>query len=146
LSFIADQVPEKCLLPKAGTIARAVAHEWLNFLSSTVHIAFRPVFRPERIAEDAGCIDGLRRVGIKAVAEALLQADAKVGRGPYTLGSSFSLCDSYLLVFLLWSRREPFNSADIPECPALRAIARQALARPSVQRAMISEGLQIPSF
>ena len=71
LSFIADQVPDKSLLPTAGTAARALAHEWLNFLSSTVHIAFRPVFRPERLVEDQGCIEGLRRVGYVRAARAI---------------------------------------------------------------------------
>lgn len=146
LSFIADQVPEMTLLPKAGTVARAVAHEWLNFLSSTVHIAFRPVFRPERMAEDQACIDGLRRIGVKAVAEALRQADAKVGKGPYALGDTFSLCDGYLLVFYLWSRRDPFTGNNMPEFPALRANAKKVLARTSVQRAMTAEGLQVPSL
>src|SRR6266403_4975143 len=31
LSYIADRVPEKELLPPAGTLKRAIAHEWLNF-------------------------------------------------------------------------------------------------------------------
>jgi glutathione S-transferase len=146
LSFIADQVPERPLLPTAGTAARALAHEWLNFLSSTVHIAFRPVFRPERMVEDEGCIDGLRRVGIKAVTEALTQAEAKVGKGPYALGDTFSLCDGYLLVFYLWSKRNPFNSNNMPDFPALRSNAMKVLARPAVQRAMTAEGLQVPSL
>jgi len=146
LSFIADQVPDKPLLPAAGTAARALAHEWLNFLSSTVHIAFRPVFRPERMVEDRGCIEGLRRVGIKGVTEALRQAEAKVGKGPYALGHTFSLCDGYLLVFYLWSKRDPFNSDNMPDFPALRSNAKKVLARPAVQRAMTAEGLQIPSL
>src|SRR5258708_39633848 len=71
LSYIADRVPEKELLPPAGTLKRAIAHEWLNFLSSTVHIAFRPVFRPERLAESDGCGNSVRRFGVNGVGEAL---------------------------------------------------------------------------
>jgi glutathione S-transferase len=96
------------------------------------------------MAEDKGCIEGLRRVGIRAVAEALRQAEAKVGKGPYALGHTFSLCDGYLLVFYLWSKRDPFNSNNMPDFPALRSNAKQVLARPAVQRAMTAEGLQIP--
>src|SRR5258707_11561653 len=40
LGYIADLVPDKALLPAPRTVARARAQEWLNFLSSTVHIAF----------------------------------------------------------------------------------------------------------
>jgi glutathione S-transferase len=143
MSYIADQVPEKSLLPQAGTMARAAAHEWLNFLSSTVHIAFRPVFRPERLVEDAGCIDGVRRVGVAAVVEALKQADAKLSKSTYALGDTFSVCDGYLLVFYLWSKRDPLNDL-MPAFPALRANALNVLARPSVQAAMKGEGLAVP--
>jgi glutathione S-transferase len=144
MSYIADRVPEKELLPQAGSVMRAVAHEWLNFLSSTVHISFRPVFRPERLVEGDGCIETIRRMGVNGVIEALRQADAKLQRAPYTLGERFSLCDGYLLVFYLWTMREPLAHS-MPDFPALRATAKNVLARSAVQAAMKAEGLTIPS-
>jgi glutathione S-transferase len=144
LSYIADLVPEKGLLPPAGSRARAFAHEWLNFLSSTVHVAFRPVFRPERMIEDASCIDGLRRVGVAQVLEVLRHADAKLGRGPYALGETFSLCDGYLLVFYLWSKRAHFGW-EVPPFPALHTMARLVSMRPAVQAVLKAEGLAISS-
>src|SRR6266481_5791023 len=80
LSYIADRVPEKELLPPAGTLKRAIAHEWLNFISSTVHIAFRPVFRPERVAEGDVCVNSVRRLGVSGVIEALKYAEARLGK------------------------------------------------------------------
>jgi glutathione S-transferase len=144
LSYIADRVPEKELLPKAGSVARAHAHEWLNFLSSTVHIAFRPVFRPERLADGEGCVDSVRRKGVAGVVDALKHAEAKLGSRSYTLGETFSLCDGYLLVFYLWSRRAPLADL-VPDLPALRATAQRVLARSAVQAAMKAEGLSIPA-
>src|SRR5258707_855665 len=85
LSYIADRVPERELLPPAGTLKRAIAHEWLNFLSSTVHIAFRPVFRPERLAEGDGCRNSCRRLGGNGWVEALKQAETRLRHAPYTL-------------------------------------------------------------
>jgi glutathione S-transferase len=142
LSYIADLVPEKSLLPPAGSRARAFAHEWLNFLSSTVHIAFRAVFRPERLIDDVSCIDGLRRIGVAQVIEVMKHADAKLGKGPYSLGETFSLCDGYLLVFYLWSRRPQFGS-DVPRFPALHTMAQLVLMRPAVQSVMKAEGVPI---
>jgi glutathione S-transferase len=144
LSYIADLVPEKQLLPRAGGLTRAVAHEWLNFLSSTVHIAFRPVFRPERLADVDACVDAVRRKGVDGVIDALKHADAKLGRAPYTLGETFSLCDAYLLVFYLWSRRAALADL-VPDLPALRATAQRVLSRSAVQAAMKAEGLPINS-
>ena len=143
LSYIADRVPEKELLPPAGTLKRAIAHEWLNFLSSTVHIAFRPVFRPERLAEGDVCVNSVRRLGVSGVIEALKYAEARLGKAPYALGERFSLCDGYLMVFFLWSRREGLV-ASMPEFPAMRAMVSRVLTRPTVQAAMKAEGLQIP--
>src|SRR3546814_10850535 len=49
LTYIAEQVPAFGLLPVSG-MERARALEWLALLSSTVHVAFRPIFRPGRLA------------------------------------------------------------------------------------------------
>jgi glutathione S-transferase len=144
MSYIADLVPEKNLLPKPGTLARAIAHEWLNFLSSTVHVAFRPVFRPERLVDDQHCVDGLRRAGIAAVADVLQHADTRLSGGAYALGEKFSLCDGYLLVFYLWSKREQL-APHMPEFPSIQATARKVLARSSVQSAMKAEGIALPT-
>lgn len=43
LSHLADRSPDRGLLPAPGTIDRARAAEWLSLLSSTVHVAFRPI-------------------------------------------------------------------------------------------------------
>ena len=47
LSYIGDLAPaDKNLIPRDDPLLRAHAHEWMNFLSGSVHIAFRPLFRP----------------------------------------------------------------------------------------------------
>lgn len=143
LSYVADSAPAKSLLPPAGTLARAFAHEWLNFLSSTVHISFRPVFRPERLAQDAGCIEEVRSVGVGAVVDALRQVDAKLGDRQYALGDSFSLVDAYLLVFYLWSRREQLVS-HMPQLPALQRTAQRVMERAAVKSVLKVEGVRVP--
>jgi glutathione S-transferase len=144
LGYIADLLPDKALLPAPRTVARARAQEWLNFLSSTVHIAFRPVLRPERMVTNAGCVDDIRRIGISNVIDALQEANRRLSGRPVALGDRFSLCDGYLPVFYLWSRRDLLR-AHMPPLPALRATARRALDRPSVQEAFRKEGLSAPT-
>ena len=46
LTYIGDLVPERALIPATGTMARARAHEWMNFLSSGLHVAFRQLMVP----------------------------------------------------------------------------------------------------
>lgn len=143
LAYIADSYPDKNLLPRPGTLARARAQEWLNFLSSTVHIAFRPVFRPERMVEAQSCVEDLRRTGVAAVVKALEQANARLIGKKYALGDNFSLCDGYLLVFFLWSRREQLAPL-MPTLSALRATALRVLEREAVQAVIRAEGIQLP--
>src|SRR3546814_1683530 len=92
LSYIAGLVPQKQLLPDTG-LARARALEWLALLSSTVHVAFRPIFRPNRLAESAQAQQDVAATGLIALRNVLALLDERLGEGPYTLGNQFSLCD-----------------------------------------------------
>src|SRR3546814_9555085 len=71
LTYIAEQVPAFGLLPVSG-MERARALEWLALLSSTVHVAFRPIFRPGRLA--------VSEAGQQDVAATGLEGDRKSTR------------------------------------------------------------------
>src|SRR3546814_2782724 len=86
LSYIAGLVPQKQLLPDTG-LARARALEWLALLSSTVHVAFRPIFRPNRLAESAQAQQDVAATGLIALRNVLALLDERLGEGPYTLGN-----------------------------------------------------------
>src|SRR5213595_3521996 len=47
LGYLADLVPERELLPRAG-LERARADEWMSLLCSAVHVSFITFFRPQR--------------------------------------------------------------------------------------------------
>lgn len=140
LSYIADQAPERKLLPPAGSMEQVRALEWLALLSSTVHVAFRPIFRPARLAAtEAGQAD-VSAVGLAALNRTLASLEQKVGEGPFALGDTFSLVDLYLFVFLFWMQR-PVLAGKLEPRPLLDAFRDRLAARISVRRAMIAEGL-----
>lgn len=142
LGYIADLVPRRRLLPEAGSFNRARAMEWLALLSSTIHIAFRPVFRPERFARtDAGRED-VATAGLEALDQTLAALDDQLGDRRFVLGDAFSLCDAYLLVFAIWSER-PVIANKLAPLPNLAAIARRAAERPAVRTAIEAEGLSL---
>src|ERR1700730_7066305 len=61
LTYIADLVPETTLIPRPGTRARARAHEWMNWISSSVHVTYRSIFKPQVYAgEDPHAIAAVR--------------------------------------------------------------------------------------
>jgi glutathione S-transferase len=139
LAYVADQVQRLGLLPEPGSFARARAQEWLNFLASTVHVAYRAIFRPERIAgSDPGTINMVRQVGGRAVAEAMLEIERRIDGTPFVLGNTYSLCDAYAYVFWRWSQREaaaPF----VPALPKLASLAERVEARPAVKAVLRRE-------
>ena len=106
LTFIADSVPHKQLLPPAKTLSRARAHEWMNFLSSTVHIAFRPLFRTVMLVGADEPLEQVKRAGIPILRSTLSEVDRRLANRRWALGDTYSVCDAYLLVFWIWSQRE----------------------------------------
>ena len=140
LTYVAGASASSDLLPPDGTMDRARAHEWMNFLSSTLHIAFRPLFRPNTLLDDPGMAPRFRAFGIPALREALLEVDRRLNGRQWALGDRYSVCDPYLLVFYIWSQREDVVG-DMPELPHYRALAARVLARDATRRALAREGL-----
>jgi glutathione S-transferase len=140
LTYIAGAAAEAGLLPPDGTMDRARAHEWMNFLSSTMHIAFRPLFRPNTLLDDPALAPRLRAFGIPLLRDTLLAVDRRLNGRQWALGDRYSVCDPYLLVFYIWSQREDVVG-DMPELPHYRALATRVLLRDATRRALAREGL-----
>ncbi len=140
LNYIGERAPpELGLLPTADPLQRARAHEWMNFLSSTVHIAFRPLFRPQALIGDAELYPKLREVGVRNLRKALSEVDTRLRGRTWALGERYSVCDPYLLVFYIWSQREDVIGY-APDLPNWHALAERIFARTATARAMAREG------
>ena len=140
LTYIAGAAPAAKLLPPEGTLARARAHEWMNFLSSTVHIGFRPLFRPNLLLDDPAMVPRLRATGIPILRDTVVEVDRRLAGRQWALGEHYSVCDPYLLVFYIWTQREDVVGS-MPELPNYRELAARVLARPATRRALAHEGL-----
>ncbi len=138
LGFIADQVPEKKLLPAHGTLAHARAREWMGFLASSVHPAIRTVFRPDKYAEGDAAKEEVRARGRRWLAGYYADIEGRVQGQSYALGDSFSLVDAYLVVFHKWAAR-PLAQPAIPPMPAFDAVMSRVSARPAVAKILAFE-------
>ena len=141
LSYIGDVAPAgKDLLPGDNPLLRARAHEWMNFLSGTVHIAFRPLFRPNYLIGDASLYPMLREVGVPIFQKTLLEVDKRLIGKTWALGDRYSVVDPYLFVFYMWSQR-----ADVieysPPLPAWKELWECLYEREATQRALATEGI-----
>jgi glutathione S-transferase len=131
VQYLADRVPDKKLVPEAGTIERYHLQQWLNFVATEIHKNFSPLFdaSASQSSKDSAKEKLILRLG--AVAEHLSEQ-------PYLLGQAFSVADIYLFVTLSWGH---YVNVDISQWPALTRYYEKISARPAVQQALREEGL-----
>lgn len=140
LSYIGDTAPaEKNLLPR-DPLQRARAHEWMNFLSATVHIAFRPLFKPQYLIGNEALYPELQEVGIPRLRSTLLEVDRRLTGRTWALGDDFSVVDPYLLVFRIWSQRDDVVP-HVADMPNWSAHAERVYARETTWRCLEREGI-----
>ena len=141
LSYVADAAAGQVeLIPRGDALGRARAHEWMNFLSSSVHIAFRPLFRPNLLLADEALYPKLQEVGLPGLRATLLEVERRLAGRTWALGDRFSVVDAYLFVFHIWSQRDDVRRhvADMPNWMAHR---RRMDLRPATQTALAREGI-----
>ena len=135
LPYIADLVPDKRLIPLAGSFERAVAQSRLSFFSSSVHAAFTPLIGAHALTEAAA-----RDAALGQLLTVLGEADAMLEGRDHVL-DHFSVCDLYLFVFLLW-RRAPALAGLLRVFANLDRLEQAILARPGVA-AIIGEEMKL---
>ena len=132
VQYLADRVPDRQLIPPAGTLSRYHAIEWLNFVATELHKGFSPLFNPKTPE------------AYLAIARAKLEQhfrylDGVLAPQHYLLGSRFSVADAYLFTVLRWAVALQF---DLQRYPNLAGYMKRVVARPAVAAALNAEGLQ----
>jgi glutathione S-transferase len=134
LQWAADQAPEKNLIPKAGTMERYRAIEWLNYISSEIHKSFSPLFGAMKSNEPAP--DKM----VKHLLHRLEFADNHLRKNSYLLGDQFTVADAYLFNVTRWAR---FLKIDISGMDGLNAFLERVAARPSAKESTEAEGIRL---
>ncbi|HEI8865166.1 TPA: glutathione transferase GstA [Serratia odorifera] len=132
VQYLADRVPDRNLIPAAGTLSRYHAIEWLNFVATELHKGFSPLFNSKTPDE------------YKAVARSKLEQqfsylDGVLAQQQYLLGNRFSVADAYLFTVLRWALALQF---DLQQHASLSAYMARVAARPAVDAALNAEGLK----
>lgn len=146
LSYIGDSSDAAThLLPRDDALCRARAHEWMNFLSSVVHIAFRPLFRPYQLIGDEHLYPKLLEVGVPTLRKTLSEVDRRLAGNTWALGDTYSVVDPYLLVFWIWSQRDDIVP-HVADMPNWRAQAERVFSREATWRCLNREGVTIDNI
>ena len=131
VQYLADQAPDKKLIPLAGTFERYKVQQWLNFISTEIHKSFGLLFNP-------ATSDATKELAVDILKKRLAIVAEQLSSQPYLLGETFSVADAYLFVTLSWGQ---YVNVDISRLPALARYADKISERPAVQKAMKAEGL-----
>ena len=112
----------------------------MNILSSCVHLAFRPLFRPGFLIAEESLYPKVRETGIPRLRDTLLEVERRLESRTWALGDSYSVVDPYLLVFHIWSQRDDIvpHVADMPNWMAHR---RRIDRRAATQAVLAREGI-----
>lgn len=140
LSYLGHRYPEAGLLELADPEKLGRTQELLNFFSSSVHVAFAQVWRPARFADSEAAREDVTANGHRAVADYCAGLDSLVPGGAWAVGSRYSIADPYLLVFYRWAGRVGLDTSAWPNWTAHKDAM---LARPAVQRALATEGIEV---
>ena len=126
LSWVAERVPR---LGPGGALGRSRLLEALGYISSEIHKAFKPFFRP-------GASDAEKAEAAKTIGKRLAYFADRLTTD-YLFGGQVSVADCYLYVMLTWAKK---NAIPLP--PPLPAFFARMTARPAVRRALKEEGLE----
>lgn len=137
-----DRHPDAGLLPPAGTSERALAYQWLIWLTNTLQPELLVYHYPIRHVTDDAATQTVRdKANERLNGQFAIVSDALEKTGAYLAGDRFSIADAYLTMLCRWAGR----LATPPRSyPALNRLIDSVLARPAVERAYTSEGVTPP--
>ena len=127
LTLLAEMAPQ---LSPEGPFAQIRLIQALSFLSTELHIAFKPFWHPVSDAD--------KSMATGAVLKRLNLLEDGL-RELYLFGPRFTTADAYLFVMLRWARQ-----FDVPISAEMTAYFERVAERPAVRQALAEEGLTIP--
>ncbi|BAT58211.1 glutathione S-transferase GST-6.0 [Variibacter gotjawalensis] len=141
LRYVARKAPAAKLWPD-DPIEEARCTEWLAFISSTVHITYAHIRRPERYASDPKSLEDVIATGRETARDVWAMIEKKIAAHPWAAGETYSVADAYAFVFWTWGRGPVLQYDMAKDYPAYTAHARKMWERPAVKRAMERESLK----
>lgn len=141
LAYLGRRFPRAALYPADAAEAEARCLELLAWSSNTVHVAYAQLFRPERFVPDEKSYPAVKESGRLNYERCLADIEKRLQRQPYAVGDQFTVVDPFWLVFYRWGMRSGYDMRN--RFPAYTAHAERLCDRPSVQRALHTEGISV---
>ncbi len=143
LSYLGHRFAESGLLPLNDLHRLAHCEQLLSFFSSSIHIAVAQVWRADRYVEDSAALEAVRAGGRRNLRQYFGMIETMLDDNDWLVGGRYSVADITPLIFYRWGLR---MGEDMAAYPAWTGHASRLIARPAVQRAIATEGLQPQEF
>ena len=108
----------------------------MAWFSNSVHPAFTHIARPERFIEDQNAIPAIKDMGKKNFHAALTEIDELLAGKQWMMGTEFTACDPYALVFYAWGVRIELPMNALKNYTAFKD---RMLQRPAVRKVLERE-------
>jgi glutathione S-transferase len=135
LSYLGKQFPNAKLWP-SDPVTEARAISTMAWFSNTVHPSFTHIMRPERFTTDPAGVDKVKEAGRNAFWTNCQEIDKMLAGKEWILGSQFSVCDPYALVFYGWGSRIELPMKELANYTAFKD---RMLKRPAVRKVLERE-------
>ena len=129
IQYVADQKKELNLAPAPGTFERYRMMEWISFISTEIHKAFGPLFKPDT---PEATKENQKTMLAKRFGYLAEQLKGK----QFLMGETFTVADAYLFTVLNWAGK---MNIELP--PILKTYMTRVATRPAVNDALKAEGL-----
>jgi glutathione S-transferase len=135
LSYLAERHPTSRLLGDGSLRGRAEVMQWLGFLNSDVHPAFKPIFAPLRFLPNRDFASAIAYTARAHVRIYLSRIDKRLEDRDWLAGER-SVADAYLFVLWRWAVR---SGVDVDAFTSLSRFASRMYADPAVCKVVQAE-------
>jgi glutathione S-transferase len=132
LSWIPETYPAAGLLP-VDPWERAQAHAFNSYLCSTVHVAHAHKHRGSRWTDDPAAQAAMTAAVPQNEIALFRLIEDEMFKGPWVLGSAFSVCDAYLYTLFGWLAGDGVDTAQFER---LAAHSARVAGRPAVRKVL----------
>lgn len=132
VQYIADQKPDRQLLASTGCLMRYQTLEWLNFIATSLHENFYPLYR-------SGVPDDYRTQLREQLQSKFRRVNEALDGKQWLMGQHFTVADAYLFTVMRWAKA---TKLDLSGMDTLTTWFERVAGRPAVAAALHAEGLQ----
>jgi glutathione S-transferase len=137
MDYLSNKYPDAKLCGEDNLQQRARVHQWLSFINSDVHPAFKPLFGTTAYLQDPAMIDKSKEDARQRLTKFFGRINEQLAGKEYLVGSR-SIADAYLFVVARWAEAVKVDCSGFDH---IADFVQRMHADSAVQKALASQKL-----